>query len=323
MTRGHYIAQTYLKQFAGCDGLLHAYRKSDRSSFHCRPKDVCFEWNGDIIDDFLSDPTLLKEYRNIFEPVWNPVLKELRAGRVSPAGKMAAAGYWANLLVCTPASRRIGVKAYDHSTLHFLRASDALNNEHNTPDTKLKEIVTGFESGGYRLDTKPDFVRAVNAKNLMKYTWVLYNANWIIIQNDTDIDFLTSDNPVAFNDPGPWRGGSPSLPRYLPVMPDLCLRCDMNLTARSESEPDFSLIPLGTVRTATIRPSGVRSINRAIVQCAEDLVISKKKLPSVETLIDKYANYKVDIDFIEFQQSGGYILGMHTRVCERSKDKPI
>ncbi len=59
MPRDHYIAQTYLKHFVGTDGMLHAYTKPDVRYFPCHPKDICHEWEGDIMRDFLSDPNLL------------------------------------------------------------------------------------------------------------------------------------------------------------------------------------------------------------------------------------------------------------------------
>ncbi|MGP0001312.1 MAG: DUF4238 domain-containing protein [Acetobacteraceae bacterium] len=107
MARDHYVAQTYLKHFAGSDGMLRAYRKSDGKRFPCRPSDVCHEWNGDIIADFLSDPTALARYRKIFEPAWNPAIKELGKGQISNANKLAIAGYWSNLLAFTPTCRRL------------------------------------------------------------------------------------------------------------------------------------------------------------------------------------------------------------------------
>lgn len=76
MARDHYVAKTYLKHFAGSDGMLRAYRKSDGARFPCRPGDVCHEWNGDLIEDFLCDPTALAKYRKFFEPAWNPAIKE-------------------------------------------------------------------------------------------------------------------------------------------------------------------------------------------------------------------------------------------------------
>jgi hypothetical protein len=92
-------------------------------------------------------------------------------------------------------------------------------------------MLAAFDSGRYRIETKPDAVRAMAATALMKFAWALYNAHWTVIRNDTGTGFLTSDNPVAFNDPGPWRGGQPGLPRYLTLSPHLCLYVKLTMPA--------------------------------------------------------------------------------------------
>jgi hypothetical protein len=35
--------------------------------------------------------------------------------------------------------------------------------------------------------------------NLMQYTWVIYNLDWIILQNDSAEPFVTSDNPFSMS----------------------------------------------------------------------------------------------------------------------------
>jgi hypothetical protein len=103
MANDHYVAQTYLKHFADERGLLHAYRKSDGKYFPTRPVDICHEPDGDIIPDFLSDPAYLGAFRGAFEPMWNHVVAALKSHACTKDVKFHIAGYWANLLVCTPA----------------------------------------------------------------------------------------------------------------------------------------------------------------------------------------------------------------------------
>src|SRR5580704_14206746 len=156
MARDHYVAQTYLKHFAGSDGMLRAYRKSDGKHFPCRPNDVCHEWNGDIIEDFLSDPTALATYRKIFEPAWNPAIKELEKDQISNANKLAIAGYWSNLLVFTPACRRLDVGGHDRHVIDYLRARDTLNTEAGRADAELKRILATLNTGKFKIETEPD-----------------------------------------------------------------------------------------------------------------------------------------------------------------------
>ncbi len=111
----------------------------------------------------------------------------------------------------------------------------------------------------------------MNAKDLSHHAWQLYNADWIVLQSDSEVDFITSDNPVAFDDPGPWRGGEGGLPRYLPVTSRLCIYGLMDPRAPRD-EPDFTRSPRGSVRRATVPLRGVERVNRAVAQCAEELV---------------------------------------------------
>jgi hypothetical protein len=320
-TRDHYVAQTYLKNFAGSDGLLHAFRKSDGKHFPSRPRDVCHEWNGDLIEDFLSDPAALAKYRKIFEPAWNPAINEITSGPITSINKLAIAGYWANLLVFTPTSRRLDLTAHDRRVIDHLRARDTLSTEAGKPDAELKRILVPFETGEFQVETKPDAMRAMRATQLWKFTWLLYNSNWIVMVNETNTEFLTSDNPVSFDDPGQWRGQRPSLPRYFPLTPRVCLYCDMSeaaLTLRRDSEPDFSRTPQGILKRAQIPLRGIREVNRAVVQCAEDLVFSSTDLPSIDSLVKEYARYRVEMDFIEIRKPGSILHGMSTRVRERT-----
>ena len=158
MPRDHYIAETYLKHFLGSDGYLHLYRKSNGKYFATNTRAICHEWDGDIIQEFLANPKMLGEYRSMFESAWNPAVTHLATGRVSREDKLAIAGYLANLLVCTPAWRRISIKGSNADLLHTLRAHDALNTKHGTPDPKIKAALTALDSGKFELDTKPEII---------------------------------------------------------------------------------------------------------------------------------------------------------------------
>lgn len=313
MPRDHYVAQTYLGHFADPGGMLHVYRKADGKYWQSGPKGVCREWDGDIIHDFLKNERMLGDYRAIFEPRWNDAITDLENGHCDSAVKMAISGYWANLLVCTPAWTRVGIRMLDFAAMHRLRSEDILCTEKGKPDPKLKEMLAAFNSGRCRIETKPDAVRAMAARALMDFAWALYNARWTVIRNETAIGFLTSDNPVAFNDPGSWRGGQPGLPRYLTLSPRLCLYGFMD-PAGPRDKPDFQQQPRGDIRWGSVPPRGVERVNRAVAECAEEIVISSCNSDAVEGLVSECAQHRVDMEFIEVRQPDGFLLGSHTRV---------
>jgi hypothetical protein len=46
MAQGHFVAQTYLRQWADpSPGMLRRYGKRTGKEFPCAPKNVCREWN--------------------------------------------------------------------------------------------------------------------------------------------------------------------------------------------------------------------------------------------------------------------------------------
>jgi hypothetical protein len=316
MARDHYVARTYLRHFTGKNGMLHVYRKTDGKYWPSGTKGVCHEWDGDLIRDFVKNEKMLGNYRAIFEPRWNDAVADLKNGICDAAVKMAISGYWANLLVCTPTWTRIGIKMHDYAAMHRLRAEDILRTEAGRPDSKIQKMLAAFDSGCYRIETKPDAIRAMAATALMKFAWALYNADWTVLRNDTGTGFLTSDNPVAFHDSGPWRGGQPGLPRYLTLSPRICLYGFMD-PAGPRDEPDFTRPPRGKVQWGSVPPHGIERVNRAIAECAEKIVISSCKSDAVQALAAGCARYRVDMEFIEMRRADGFLLGSHTRVWQR------
>jgi hypothetical protein len=312
--RDHYVAETYLKHFVRPGKMLQGYKKSVRKNFPCHPNDICKELDGDKIKDYLQDPNLLGKFRSLFERNWNAALNGLGAAPIGLEQKLALSGYWANLLVFTPTMRRIFVKIHDHLEIESLRDAATLRSEH---DLSIAPLTGTLQDSGSLLNAQkaePDAIRALLARSIMKYVWALYDANWIILKNETGISLLTSDNPVAFEDPGEQlRVG---LPRFLPITPHLCLYCEM-APSLDDKAPDFSRRPRGGVQTRSLGIQGVCRINKAVVQCAGDLVISAEELPAISHLVAKYANFRVDVDFLKKRNGDAILNGSRLRVREQ------
>src|ERR1051325_11025013 len=121
MALDHFVAQTYLKHW--CDprtGQMRGYKKAIEQNFPCSPKDVCREWNWDINPVFEDNPSLLADFRKAFEPLWNPVVGEVRAGKLTSQEKFILAGYWAQLTTCTPTWHAHAVEMYERQLLDFI-----------------------------------------------------------------------------------------------------------------------------------------------------------------------------------------------------------
>lgn len=320
MAKDHFIARTYLKHFADANGYLHVVRKSDGLTFPARPGTICHELRGDIVPDFLQNPKLLGEYRSLFEPYWNEAVADLSARRASRDIKLAISGYMANLLVCTPAMTRVFVEASDHNHVETLRAKDILNSRRGVVDEMLREGLAALDAGTIVLETERDYIRALMANNLMRYAWSLYNADWIVIGNLTAVDFITSDNPAAFEDPGPFRGGTPVLPRYLTISPKFCLYVEMSGVGRRD-KPDFTKAPAGSVRFATIdKNRAAERVNLAVIRSAEDMVIATRPSDDLHCLVGANASLKVSNQFLTVRGPDNILHGQRLRVWDPAKN---
>ncbi|MDB5614113.1 MAG: hypothetical protein JWQ22_1766, partial [Devosia sp.] len=318
MPNDHYVAKTYLKHFADPKGFMRAYRKSDLTNFPCKPADICHELGGDIVPDFLPSPKALGEFRQIFEPHWNLALEHLLLD-MNPADdvKLAIAGYAANLLGATPAMKRVTIKSHNQSVVENMRAAQILKARHRDADLDIVEAIKMIDAGEIIVETEPDWARATNTRHLISFASRLYNADWIVLRNLTSVNFLTSDNPFVFDDPGPFRGGgSLRLPRYLPLTPRFCLYITMD-PDRDPGRVDLTKPPLGTVRFATCdKLARIEHINKLIIQGAEEFVISTGPSDALEPLVAKYAKHRISNEFITIMQSDGIIHGLRMRVWD-------
>lgn len=317
MPNDHFVAQTYLKHFADERGLLHAYRKSDAKCFPTRAADICHEPDGDIIPNFLSDPAYLGAFRGAFEPMWNHVVEALKSGACPNDVKFHVAGYWANLLVCTPTWRRVGVDLYNQGMQHAVTAHAQLSAKHGQPDERLNRAVRALEQGRMTIRTEADYIRAQGAANIMKYAWALYNAEWLIVENSTHVEFVTSDNPAAMLDPGEaWASSSPFY-RILPITPRICISSDLSKLDRRfiepKARPDFNLPPAATVKGVEADAELVNLLNAGVAMCADDLVLSCRPSDHVRDLTARYAKHRLQAETMKFEQGGSHYFGGRMR----------
>jgi len=306
VSQDHFVAQTYLKHFGDpkAGGMLHAYRKTDGAEFPCWPKDVCTEWEGDLNDAFPDRPGLLGDYRKIFEPHWNPAVQTVLQGSIGASEKFVLSAYMANLMVCTPAWRRVGQKIYRDGHVGVLKFRHEMAEKHGRGDQLLKEGIDLLDKGHLKIEIDPSYIKAQVTRSLMNYACMMYNLDWTIVGNDTEQPFVTSDNPVAMAYSG--QPGDP-MTRFLPITPRLCLSVRMRGESVARLTPEdvrkiMSAPPRGRVYRADARPVGVTESNKLIVQCAEELVFSSMADTGIRELTKKYAGYRIDTDQLEVRK---------------------
>lgn len=293
MSRDHFIAQTYLRRFGDESKgfLMHAYRKSDGADFPCHPADVCFEWDGDL-NSFMSHPEVLGDYRQIFEPHWHASVGTLLSKTFSPKEKFNISGYFANLMVCTPAWRRVAGSLYDHHAKAFLSFSKEMQEKHGGNPELPADAIEMLEKGELELTHDPDFIKATVTRPLLDFAWLTYHQDWEIIKNRTVYPFITSDNPVAIYGGGP----TGTITRYLPIAPNLCLSVKYERLKVPQFGPDVP--PKGNINWFDATTDAVKTINKLVAQCAEELVFSTRFSAGIKNLVRNNSRFRVDQQFM-------------------------
>jgi hypothetical protein len=311
MSNDHYVAQTYLKHFGDPaeDGRLHAYRKTDNKRFPAWPRDVCHEWNGDD-NVLLNDQGLLGSFREIFEPYWNPSVKAAVQGQMGYHDKYVIAGLMANLMVCTPAWRRVGISLVKQSTQSQLSFAKRMKLKHGGQPDLPVEAIEALERGEIVMDTDPNYVKGLATRQLMQYTWVIYNLDWTLITNDTGSPFVTSDNPVALS-----YSGAPNEPvvRFLPITPRLMLAVRFDPQAApaatrispQDLEIGLQRPPAGGVTFRECDRRHALALNAIQIRSAERLVFSSTESDETQRLVRRFAKCRMDVDVVEYPDPAG------------------
>jgi Protein of unknown function (DUF4238) len=322
MTEDHYVARTYLKHFGDpmLQGRLHGYHKPSGNHFTCWPKDVCREWDGDI-NPSLKNPGLLGDYRDLFEPHWNLSIAQIESGSLRKEDRWAIAGYMANLMTCVPAWVRVNQHSIVDMKGTLVRESLRADMIQGVELSEVQQKLLAFLESGSRIPVDPHEAKAHAIQDLADHAWRAYNADWIVLHNDSQQPFITSDNPLAFS----WSGrvGEP-VRRYLPVNPAFCIGVtfdparhdDRKLTVQL-LEQDLKAASRGVVRPMSARPIEVREINKLIVQCAEGQIFSSKAFDQLPHLIRKYGRYRLESEGFEGPGPGGLHIGTRYVVRER------
>jgi len=327
MAQDHYIAKTYLKQFGDSTGRPHGYRKPTGEYFPCYPRDVCREWNGDVIVDFApKNPTRIGDYRKIFEPRWDRSIAGLLNESLTREGRFAIAAYVANLMFCTPTSTRMGREYHTLTTARLVKFKRDMQRRHGSPvDPRVDEAIEALDSGRLILETEPDYIKARNSSGLIDTALELYHQDWTLLENTTAHPFITSDYPVAFD-----ANQSPRTPfvRFLPITPTrcLCIAVRRPIVTKKEKPPiddRLSESPRGNLRFAKISAKYAREVTDAVSKCAELYVLSSARSETVETLCRRNGHYEVAFDSmtITSQAEDSELHGVTLTVREK-KDAP-
>lgn len=304
MAKDHYIAQTYLKHFGDLlfGGMLHVYRKSGKPPFKCLPRALCHEWDGDLNPTFIPHrPELLGDFRTMCEPYWNPSIGSLLLGKISDQDKFVVSAYFAHLMTCTKAWRRVYSAIYNQQFAGDLSFAKKMKEKHGGQPDLPVEAIEMMERGEITVYIEPAYIKAAVTRHLLEQACNAYNQDWTLLSNDTNQPFITSDNPVALLHSG--IVGEPTT-RFLPITPSLCLSLTYDLSRIKSVDPqnpsfDFLKPPLGKIKYEKVNAAGAKYVNRLIAMCAEEMIFSSAASSGLDALVKKYAKYRVEAEYVE------------------------
>jgi uncharacterized protein DUF4238 len=209
----HYVPQFYLRRFVDSKGRLWVWDKLKDTIFQANPKNVAaennFYWMQELADAGRDPNTMEKQLADL------------------EANVAMVTDQWLDWFCDLERGKQIDIPDANREEVALFIAVQCLR----TADTR--EIVSGLASAEpidhearRRLHTSVlwDMQTIHQVRDRMK------DSIWIFGRNQTEIPFITSDNPVAFKTPDnrQWtRAGvlSPGVYVVYPLSPDIVMYC--------------------------------------------------------------------------------------------------
>lgn len=228
--RHHYIPITYLDKFADDTGKVMAYRKDDvLKPLHLRPSAIAFEryYYSQPLPEGGQDNNTLEDLFSTIEGTWPPLVDRLRSGSAISSDLDSLYTFMSLMRVRVPAARdmvEISLAEQAKATLRLLDQAGKLLPKPKGHEDILDHISVSIDPH-QSLHAMPALMRG--------FGHVLHWLQFEVVHNETDVSFLTSDNPVVVFDPTvreesvlPYQVRPPlgSIELLFPIDPDTVLR---------------------------------------------------------------------------------------------------
>ena len=268
--RHHFVSVTYLNAWAsGPASKLHAYRSDNASNpFHIRPDEIAFEnyYYSQTRPDGTRDNDSFEDLFGGVETHWPTVMKALETETLDRTVLHWLYAMTTMMRTRVPAARNYNEEIMTLETRTGLKVFAEMG--------KLPEKLKRYENQLDTVDIAIERQRTLGkmADDMRSFGDLTLRLGFEILVNDTGVDFITSDNPVAYFDPSdagirhPYINNE-KLELYFPLSPTLALH-GANRLRRFGQTPRF--------RTLS-DISKVRSINRITARFAYGLAFARDR----------------------------------------------
>lgn len=194
----HYVPEAYLKAFCGDDGQLAVYRKdSPNRPFRGRPIEVACQnyYYAQPLPNGGRDTNRLEDRFSELETKWPSIVDAMAAYEVVNDRLDDIFAFVALQRARVPAARDVAEQILAASVLATVKQLDAEGKLPPPPKgmTNLLDDVAISINPHASIHAMLQIIRAMGQ--------VFHRVGLVVLHNQTDLDFITSDNPVIFFDP--------------------------------------------------------------------------------------------------------------------------
>ena len=194
----HYVPESYLKAFCGTDEQLAVYRKdAPTEPFRSRPGEVAFHkyYYAQPLPDGGRDTNRLEDLFSELESKWPPIVNAL-AGREIVNNRLED-------IFAFVALQRARVPAARDAVEQMLAADVMATARQMEAEGKLPPTPKGCENLLDDVVVSIDPHQSIHAMHhiIEAMGLVLHRVGLVVLHNQPNRDFITSDNPVIYFDP--------------------------------------------------------------------------------------------------------------------------
>lgn len=200
--RHHFIAQTYLRLFCGADGKLWVYSKDQRGkSWRSDTSAIAFEkyYYSQPLPGGGRDHERLENHFSNYESLWPSVLKQIQHHQKVDGSLQTLLDFVCIHRVRVPTIRNIVERMEaERVRMQLLHLKD----KGQIPDP-TQTLGRDWEEANQNIVVTIDPHRSIHAMPPLidGFEQLLRAVGFEILQNNTNVPFITSDNPVCYFDP--------------------------------------------------------------------------------------------------------------------------